>query len=373
MKDTDTFSAVRIGLASSTFLGGLLLILLVGSQAPFGISFADDTINTIQTVSTEQVNYQDIYSYERNFIGLVEARQISEAGFEIGGKLKSMPLDEGDLVEAGDVLAELDIARLGARRNEAEAELARAVADAKLAASTYLRFKEAREANAVSAQEKDEARESRDTTAATVKVAEARLQSILVDIEKSKLVAPFDGVIIQRMADEGAVVTAGAPVLKVQQNTNYDVRVGVSTRVAAKIEKGQSRPVIINGTKHETIVKAILPIRDQARTVDVIMELKHSDSIVRPGDIVRLPFEYEIQKRGFWISLAALKEGQRGLWSLYVATDMNGQLIAESRTVEVHYTSSEKAFVSGAVQNGDAVIQKGVSKLVTGQQIRIAM
>ncbi len=374
-----TYSSKRILVAAIVFFAVLIAVLLVGSGSPFGISFDEDNTNTTQPVKAKAATYQDSYIYARDFIGQVEAQQTSQAGFEIGGMLKRMPYDEGDVVKAGDVLAELDIQRLNARRNEADAGLTRAKADAKLAASTYKRFAEARKANAVSAQEKDEARETRDTTAASVSIAKAQLESIAVDIEKSKLISPFDGVVIKRMTDVGTVVGAGQAVLEIQQNSPYDVRIGVTSKMANELNVGQKKSVIVDGSSHEATIRSILPVRGQARTVNVILELDHNNRLIRPGDVVRLPLEYSVDQRGFWVPLTALKEGKRGLWSLYVANNDHSDsdeltqtsLSAERRAVEVHYTGSERAYVSGAMKEGEMIVVKGTSKLVPGQQIRV--
>lgn len=372
MASKHPYSLSRMGITTTLFLGALLFILLMGSATPFGIAASSSGTNTDQSVSIETVQYQDSYQYQRYFIGQVEARQTSPIGFEIGGMIKALPYDEGDSVEANAVLAELDTARLDARKNEAEAGLARAKADAQLAASTYRRVADASQANAVSAQEKDEAREARDAMEAAKAVAEARLDSIKIDIMKSKLLAPFAGHVVKRRADEGVVVVPGQAILEIQQNSNYDIRVGVTSAVATTMEKDSNAELSINGKSYPAKVKAIMPLRSSARTIDVIFALEKADDNIRAGDIARLPVSYPVQKRGFWVPFTALKEGKRGLWSLYVLKQQGETQTAERRTVEIHYIDNARAFVSGAVDAGEALITEGASKLVPGQGIRLA-
>lgn len=380
------FSNLRMVKAATLFFGVLLVILLIGGDSPLGVSFARDVTNVTQTVTVKKITYQGGYIYQRDFIGRVEARQTSNAGFEISGTLQSFAFDEGDRVKAGEALAELDTARLIARKNEAKASVKRAGADARLAAVAYNRFVKAHRANAVSAQEKDEAREARDMTAAALNEAKARLEIIEVDIAKSKLIAPFDGVVIRRMADEGAAVNAGQAVLEIQQKSNYDIRIGVTGKAASNLVKGAAKQVRINGERYEAVVKSVIPVRGQSRTVDVILSMKEVNSDIRAGDVARLPIEHETKRYGFWAPLTALKEGKRGLWSLYVAAetaimtddgdnaDTPPELIltAERRAVEVHYADSERAYVSGSVKDGEAVIIEGAGKLTPGQRVRRA-
>ncbi|MGH1540665.1 MAG: efflux RND transporter periplasmic adaptor subunit [Arenicella sp.] len=319
-------------------------------------------------MSVQTVQYQNEYWYERHFVGQVEARQSALLGFEISGRLKTITYNEGDNVIKGDVLAEIDTARLQARTHEADANLIRARADAKLAKTTYQRIQAARLANAVSDQEMDEAREARNTTAAAVKVAEAQHQSIRVDVEKSRLIAPFDGTVVRRMADEGFVVNTAQAILEVQQDSDYDIRMGVSHEVAKSLAVSDTKKVNINGQEYLATITTILPVRGQTRTVDVILKLQQRDTQIRPGDVVQLPLNYRVTTSGFWIPLTALKEGRRGLWSLYI---VDNQLITERRAVEVHYTNGDQAFVSGSVKDGEVLITQGAAKLVPGQQVRL--
>ena len=255
---------------------------------------------------------------------------------------------------------------------EASASLQRAQADARLAASTYERFNAALSANAVSVQERDEARETRDITAAAVAVAQAQLDTIIVDIEKASLRAPFNGVVVRRLRDEGAIVTAGQVIMEIQQDDALDIRVGLAGPIAERLVVGDTRQVKIAGELYEAKVSSIIPVRGQTRTVDALLSLTNNGQLVRPGDVVRMPIANDVTKRGFWVPLDALVEGQRGLWTIYASVVQDGSMKAERRTVEVHYVSSTRAYVSGAVSDKETIIIEGAAKIVPGQEIRIA-
>ncbi|MEN1727841.1 MAG: efflux RND transporter periplasmic adaptor subunit [Pseudomonadota bacterium] len=365
-----TFSISSISRFLALFLLVLLSILLAGSQSPFGISLASDVTNTDQTVRTLEVAHAEAYTYERLFIGQVEAQQTALTGFEIPGLVSEVRVGEGDIVQRGDLLASLDTARLEALKNEAEASVQRSEADATLAQSTFERVQQARGANAVSALEEDEAREARDATLAALNVAQARLDSILVDIGKAQLIAPFDGTVTRRHVDEGTVINSGAPILEIQENANLEARVGVTSDVAARLEVGMGKTIVLESDAVEAVVSAVIPVRQQTRTVDIILEIKDAPEAIRPGDIVRVPIDYAIEQRGLWVPLNALTEGIRGLWSVFAVEQDNGADVVQRRTVEVHYTTAEQAFVSGALSDGDRLVIEGGSKLVPGQLVK---
>lgn len=341
--------------------------MLISSQKPFGISFSQDEMNTIQVVGTQTAVYQDAYTQRRDFIGIVEAKQSSRTGFELSGLLSAVYVDEGDYVKKGERLAELDTVRLEARRREAAAALKRAEADAELTESTFQRFSEARAVNGISAQERDEAEGAHNSARAAVDLAKAQLESIEVDIEKSTMPAPFDAVVVERLRDEGTVVEAGEAILQLQESGSLEVRVGVTRSLADSLEVGQEQRLLDSGSEVKGTVKRILPIRADNRAVELILTLDDEGS-VRVGDILRLQLKENRAARGFWLPLSALREGQRGLWSAFVvAADTK----AERRTLEVVTLQDAQAFVNGTVDDGEQVIVDGAHKIVPGQMVRV--
>jgi multidrug efflux pump subunit AcrA (membrane-fusion protein) len=120
----------------------------------------------------------------------------------------------------------------------------------------------------------------------------------------------------------------------------------------------------------------VLPLRDAAaRTVDVILELPPDAGLV-PGDLIRLRLGRQQETPGFWVPVGALTEASRGLWSLYVAEPMaaaDGPAThaLSRRVVQVIHTDDDRAFVSGTLAEGDAVVTDGLQRVVPGQQVTL--
>ena len=320
------------------------------------------------------------YAIQREFVGRVEATRQSEVGFELGGELTRVAVDEGDEVVAGELLAVLDTARLEARLAEAEAALVQAISNSDLAARNYERAAEASAEGAVAGQELDIALEGANSARAGVAAASARLESVRVDLEKSRLVAPYDAVVIDRRSDEGNVVAAGFPVLHLQELAAPEIRIGLAGELASSIAPGNREAVTINGEEHETTVRAVLPVRDpKTRTVDVILTLSESSAAL-PGDLARFNVEQLIEEDGFWLPTSALAEGSRGLWTASVVRSLEGSEIdsngathlIEPRAVEVLYKQDSNVFVRGALNAGDQYVTTGVQRIVPYQQVRVA-
>ena len=315
------------------------------------------------------------YDQSSSYTGRVEAVLDSSLGFEVGGLLADVAVDEGDRVERGQTLAVLDTARLAARRAEAAARVDQVRADLKLAEATLARTDYAYSFKGVSKQQLDEAERSVQALKAGELVAQAQLKRIDIDLDKARITAPFDGVVIQRFADPGQVLGAGQAMLQLQSSGAPEIRIGVSPEAAAGMTVGDAYPLMVNDLSVAARLKAIIPRRDpRSRTVDALFTLDRELTQVRPGDLARLEIATWIPQPGFWVPLAALTEGPRGLWQGLVAQpakDGGGDYTLVNRTVEVLHADSERAFVKGTIATGDLLVSDGVHRVVAGQRVAV--
>jgi RND family efflux transporter MFP subunit len=325
-------------------------------------------------VDSVLVEFESGYEAEDRFVGRVEAARASDLGFELAGTVASLGVDDGHQVEAGQVLAELDVARLNARRSEVAAGVAEAAATLELATLTADRMAAAQASNAVSKQQLDESQEAQISSVASLQRMNAQLEAIDVDLAKSKLVAPFSGTISVRHVDEGTIVDTGRPIFHLLETGRLEIRAGLSSRAVAGFSKGKSIIVrTASGDEVAAVVARLLPQRDsRTRTVDVILEPEGEGTSLRDGDLVDVPVKRRIEGLGFWLPRTALTESVRGLWAAYVLVpDEQADLFRlERRQLEVLEESGERVFVRGAIVSGERVAAKGLQRLGAGQQVR---
>ncbi len=329
-------------------------------------------------VSVETVEPASEYRLALDFIGRVEPTRESQVGFELAGELQSVAVDEGDIVAAGDVLARLDTARLDARLAEALAAVDEARSARDFARRTYERNRDAAEGGGISEQAVDLSLDASNAASARLVAAEARVNSVEVDIAKSRLIAPYDAVVTNRLFDEGNVVAAGSPIVHLQERALPEVRVGISGDLAATIAAGDEIPVTIADQEIPAVVRTVLPVRDPStRTVDVILEIT-GDALVYPGDLARLRLHRTVDEYGFWLPVTALTEGSRGLWTVNVVQPIdylpaNGAThIVVARSVEVLHKEDARVFVRGALTEGDRFVTAGMQRIVPNQEVRVA-
>lgn len=310
------------------------------------------------------------YQQRRLAYGRVEVNQQASVGFELGGTLMAFSVDEGDSFHAGDVLATMDTQRLRARKAELQAALKRSEADARLAQLSEKRVVQLVRDKLESEQRLDEAREATQAAFATVTEMQARVASLDVDLQKSTLIAPFDGAVISRPVDIGTVVAVGQAVLVIQQTAQLEARIALAANDAMALTLGDRYTLLTDSGQVQARLKSVAPQRRlDTRTVDALFALDPNAQHVLPGDLLAVEYYSEIGEPGSWVPRQALNSGVRGLWNLYTVSGQGEQKIA-AKAVEVLYTEDDRVFVRGALKKGELLVVSGTQRLVPDQLVQ---
>lgn len=352
-------------------LSGLWIHTTVGTAA-------DTAHSSLLPVETARIRLQDSYRMQRTFTGRVEARRKSELGFESAGRLARVLVDEGDLIERGALIAELDDERLQAQREELVAARLEAEANLALTSATLKRLRAVVDTGGVSRQGLDEALAGQRAASAALRLAEQRLASNAVGLAKTRLYAPFAGAVVARQSDEGRVLNAGTPVVTLQETGAPEIRVGIAGQALEQLIPGRTYQLSWRAARLPARLRVLLPVRAaSARTVSALFEPVTDDPGLLPGDIVTLRLENRIEQRGAWLPLTALTGADRGLWSVFVGTALDtgadpiGQTRrVERRTVDVIHQAGDEVFVRGALSAGEQIIVSGLQRIVPGQIVR---
>ncbi|MGK7951169.1 MAG: efflux RND transporter periplasmic adaptor subunit [Xenococcaceae cyanobacterium] len=412
-------------------LTSLMLLLTgvgIGKYQPNPSATPPETIATPVTplpVKTTQIELVKTYQTVQSYTGEVEAMRTSEIGFERGGKLVKVLVDEGDRVTAGKALGQLDTSNLVAQRQsliaqkaEAEARLAELKNGARkeqiLAAEATVRDlakqleleklkRDRREylyqEGAISQEQLDEVAfnsqalserlnnaqsnlaELRNGTRyeqvaaqqAVVDRLSAEINDLDITIAKSTLKAPFAGTVALRYFDEGTVVETGSSIIRLVADDRAEVKIGVPLNIAATLTSGSQESLEIGGTTYLATVKSILPEVDPAtRTRTVILQLP-ATARVSPQQIARLQITQNVATEGYWLPVTALVKSDRGLWSAYAvvpneSNDTDSYRV-ERRLVEILETEGDRVLVRGTLRSGDAIVTDGTQRLVPDQLV----
>ena len=208
----------------------LFLVLLVAGIVPRVrnsralAAAADQTRNAVPTVYV--VRPEPASDAALSLAATTQAIQDTIVYARTSGYLKRRFVDIGDRVNAGQLLAEIDAPEIDAQLRQAQANLQQAqktlelqVANRDIAKLTMDRYVAANAEMAVAVELVDQSIATYRTAQASVAAAEATVEANRATVRQyldltsfERVLAPFDGYVIQRNVDAGALITAGSPV-----------------------------------------------------------------------------------------------------------------------------------------------------------------
>jgi RND family efflux transporter MFP subunit len=221
-------------------------------------------------------------------------------------------------------------------------------------------------------QDLDDVTAERDGLRARVRQLSRSIENARVDRNDATLKAPFSGIIVGRYLDAGVTVSAGQPVLRLNEQGSLEALIGVPARFARNITIGDQFEVSTRDLIAQAQVKGIGDEVELAtQTVPIRLEITEDPGFI-PGGLIRLQLEEERRTRGAWAPALALTESYRGLWSVYVVENIeNGLGEIVRKDVEVIHIGNERVFIRGTIEDGDQVVAAAPFRFVPGQQVRV--
>jgi RND family efflux transporter MFP subunit len=363
---TLTGTLVIAAIAVAAVIGGSRLIAQNADRA------AEARTAAPQVVEVVPVHLSDSYTLTRQFVGRTEPARRADLGFEEGGTVVAVLVDEGDPVRDGQVLARLDNRALLAERARLAAAEAALAAQIELAGLTSDRQKDLAARDFSSDQRADEARlRLRELEARQDELA-AQQQALEVRIDKATLRAPFAGHVGARHVDEGVRVGPATPVLDLLETGSARVRIGLPTDLAAELPADTRIAVYLDGQPASlTLLSRRREIDPVTRTRDTLFAVEGAlPDAAAYGDLVAVSVPRRIVAEGVWLPVTALLEGESGLWTVFVvAADDDGVPRARRESVEVILADAARAYVRGALPVGGQIVSGGTHRLSAGQAV----
>ncbi len=323
---------------------------------------------------------------KRVISGIVTAVDETRLAFEVNGTVKTVEVDLGDLVQQGQVLARLDPEPLQLSVREAEASLARVRAQRTEARATFERFAEVVESGAISLQELDQARATRDSRESQFVAADARLKLARRDLRLSVLEAPFRGSISTREIDPAMRVAAGQTAFELDsEESGLRVEVQMPETLIDRVRQGDAAQVSfpslsdprlgVGDRRFAAVIAEVGTRAGVGNSFPVRADLSDPPSGTRPGMTAEVIFslprgEDELGVRqGFMIPIAAvLPEADDG-FSVFVFDD--GTSTVKKSRVRTGGVGDNVIAVLEGLEEGDIIATAGVAFLDDGQQVTL--
>lgn len=345
----------------------LLMILMMFSGA--GSAKQDSTEVVVQIVDVTPVQYQDTLTKAYRAMGRIESMSQAMIGFERSGRVAQMLVEDGQKVKRGEVIAKLDTKRIDAQLVELNAALNIAQAEARLASISVSRIAALVRSKLESPQRLDDAKEANNIAQARLTQIKAQLETLSLELEKSTIVAPYTADIITRLVDEGAVVNVGQPVFEIANNATLIARIALPPKIAATLTVGNTYDLRVDDALVQGELLTMGSQRNlRTRTIDTQFSVPNTNKNGIVGDLIAVDLSVTQTQRGIWVPISVLANGVRGMWNVFVVGN-EGQTRIENRAVEIIYSDGERAFVTGALADGELLVVAGTHRFVSGQNV----
>lgn len=292
------------------------------------------------------------------FSGQLDAEQSVMMKPEIEGIVESVEFEQGQSVQAGDVLFRL-------RSREQAAKLREARANRDLA---HQRWKRSQQLLSRDASSRDQA----DVAQAEFEISKARVDLASVELERTKIRAPFDGVVGQRFVDPGARVEEETELVRVDSLDRLQVTFGVSDEGLPYVATGLSVNVWVRpypGEKFPGEVFFVSPTLDpRNRRIWVKAWIDNADRRLAPGLFANVDLEVRSVDDALVLPESAVAIDQQGPYVWLV--DDEGHAVR--RPIEIGLRERGIVEVVQGLAPGLEVITAGTHKVSEGKPVRIA-
>ena len=323
-------------------------------------------------VETQILEPQPSYRATSSYVGRLEPARQTDLAFERGGLVLNVHPEEGSIVKKGDIVAELDTDQLKASRQQLEAQQRELEARRNLAILTRKRKRKLRDKGWSPDQRFDEANANVEELNAAIERIAAQIKSIDIDIQKSKLIAPFSGTISARAIDEGSVIAAGTMIVRLLETSRIEARIGLPPEVAQTLDEIKEYKLRAGTQYFKAKLSARRPdLQFGTRTVTVLFDVVGEQTLLF-GDIVTLELETTVSEQGTWLPLTALKEGHKGLWTVLVVESTTDDFIVRSEAVEILHANGPLVYARGTFKPGARILVNGTNRVTSGQRVAIA-
>jgi RND family efflux transporter MFP subunit len=303
----------------------------------------------------------------RAFTGRARAARRSDLSFEVGGRILKRPIEVGDRVKAGQLLAALD-------SRDFENRLRAAQANAKQAQAYRDRIAEAHKTGAVSDQRLTDAETELQAAEATVKIRAKAL-------EDSTIYAPYDGSVSAIYVDNFQVVTPQQPVVRVIDAERIQMVVNIPENLVGLAPYVKDIRVRFDALPDQTLAAEIDEIGDEAsattRTYPVTVIMKQPAGFrIEAGMTghatgrVELPEGTRVPDM-FIPAPAVVLEGKSRTSSAHVWVIDPTSKTAAQRAVKVAVATPRGVPVKDGLRPGEWIATAGAHSLQEGQRVEI--
>ena len=318
-------------------------------------------------------------------IGRLVPQRAGVVASRINGAIARFEVEVGDRLEEGQTIAVLDDETLSARRelaagqlNEAGAQVKTRKAALTLAQQEDRRIKGLKNSAAYSKARAEDAAQQVAIAAAELAQAEANtatyraeLRLAEINLKNATIVAPYAGVVTERLSETGAYLQSGAAVVRLVADGALEVEADVPFQRLSGLPAGTVvRLALDDGTEHKAKVRAVVPEENpltRTRAVRFVPEFGQTVKPLAAAQSVTLQVPIGAQRDTVTVHKDGVIQSPNGPM-VFVAED--GKV--RPQPVKLGEAIGSRLEVMGGLKTGDLVVVRGNERLRPGEEVSIA-
>ena len=309
---------------------------------------------------------RDTFSATLWVSGTVISQNDARIAAETDGRI-TWVADVGSRIEQGEAIARIDAEDLRLDLADSEAQLASLKSQLKYRDSSLQRLQKLAASNNAAATQLDEAQSQLDMTRQEIKRAEVAIAQIKRRIKQAEVLAPFPGIVVERVVQVGEFVSRGAQVARLVDTEHREIRAQAPLSVAGWIREGMQVSVEHEDRESLSPVSYVIPVGDdRSRMFEVRVEANNPAWII--GSPVRIALPNSEPRELVAIPRDGLVLRGNDIYVMRVNSDNTVEKIA----VETGIGLGGFVEVIGKVDQGDKIITRGGERIQPGQAVTIA-
>jgi RND family efflux transporter MFP subunit len=309
---------------------------------------------------------RDTFSATLWVSGTVISQNDARIAAETDGRI-TWVADVGSRIEQGEAIARIDAEDLRLDLADSEAQRLSLKSQLKYRDSSLQRFQKLADSNNAAATQLDEAQSQLDMTRQEIKRAEVAIAQIKRRIRQTEVLAPFPGIVVERVVQTGEFVNRGAQVARLVDTEHREIRAQAPLSVAGWIREGMQ--VSVEHQKRESLspVSYVIPVGDdRSRMFEVRIAANDPAWII--GSPVRVALPNSEPRELVAIPRDGLVLRGSDIYVMRVDSDNT----VEKISVETGIGLGVFVEVIGNVEQGDRIITRGGERIEAGQAVTIA-
>lgn len=294
-----------------------------------------------------------------NIQGSVISDETVFASSEMGGRILSVNVKEGQQISRGTLVATVDMETVQLQINEMQTTL-------ELANTVYERQKRLWDQEIGSEIQYLQAKNSKERL-------EKSLETMRKQLSKKNIYAPISGVVNKKFASEGEVAGPGTPIVEILDSRKIKVKADVPEQYLSTINKGQNVKLYFPALNEEVDSKVSLigaSIDPANRTFEIEMMLNNTNGMYKPNLLTEIEFIDYTKDEAVVIPLELLQEEVSGRKYVYVSKkDKDGRDVATKAYITLGASYEGSVVVEEGLSAGDQLVIVGGRSLVAGNYL----